>query len=99
LAKDYWYQPVVFLEYDMNGDFPTRSSRWQAAYGGGFTGTPWIMVDSGNQISHGWVDFYTVYKGMVDVSLPRPPQAAMLVSTWLRTARIHLPSKQVTWRG
>jgi hypothetical protein len=43
LAKDYWDQPVVFLEYDMNGDFPTRSSRWQAAYGGGFTGTPWII--------------------------------------------------------
>jgi hypothetical protein len=33
------------------------------------------MVDSGHQISSGYLDFHTVYKGMIDAELSRPPQA------------------------
>ena len=33
------------------------------------------MVDSGDLISNGYVDFYDTYKAMVDAALARPPQA------------------------
>lgn len=82
MAKDYDDFPVVFLEYDYDGDFPTRIQRWDAAYGGGNPLTPWIMVDSGNQYTSGPVDYYTVYSAMVDNSLVRPPQAAVEASAW-----------------
>jgi hypothetical protein len=82
LAKDYLGHPVVFLEYDVNADFSSRSSRWWAAYGGNYATYPFVMVDSGNQISNGPVDFYNVYKGMVDASLDRSPQAAIEAYTW-----------------
>jgi hypothetical protein len=42
-----------------------------------------VMVDSGNQISSGYVDFYTVYKNMVDTALARPAQAE-IQAYWLR---------------
>jgi len=43
------------------------------------------MVDSGNQISNGYVNFYNVYKTMVDNALARPPQADIQAYCW-RTA-------------
>jgi len=73
---------VVFLEYDVNADFSTRSSRWWAAYGGGYVSYPYIMVDSGNQYSSGPVNFYAIYKEMVDNSLLRSPQAAIEAYAW-----------------
>ncbi len=45
------------------------------AYGGSSVTLPMIMVDSGHQISYGYLDFHTVYQGMVDAALARPPQA------------------------
>ena len=33
------------------------------------------MIDSGNRISTGYLDFYPVYKAMVDTALSRPAQA------------------------
>jgi len=41
------------------------------------------MVDSGNQITHGYEDFYNVYKAMVDTALARPAQAD-ITATWQR---------------
>ena len=41
------------------------------------------MVDSGNQITHGYEDFYNVYKAMVDTALARPAQADV-TATWQR---------------
>lgn len=41
------------------------------------------MVDSGNQITHGYEDFYNVYKAMVDIALARPAQAD-ITATWQR---------------
>jgi hypothetical protein len=40
------------------------------------------MVDSGNQISNGWQDFYSVYQAMVDASLLRPPKAEIQAYWW-----------------
>jgi hypothetical protein len=40
------------------------------------------MVDSGNQYSSGPVNFYAIYKEMVDNSLLRPAQAAIEAYAW-----------------
>ena len=40
------------------------------------------MVDSGNQISSGYVDFYNVYKSLVDTALARPAQAEIQAYWW-----------------
>jgi hypothetical protein len=40
------------------------------------------MVSSGNQTSNGWVDFYNVYKAMVETELARPPQAEIQAYWW-----------------
>jgi hypothetical protein len=40
------------------------------------------MVDSGNQISSGYVGFYNVYKAMVDAALARPVQAEIQAHWW-----------------
>ena len=40
------------------------------------------MVDSGNQISSGYVGFYNVYKTMVDAALARPVQAEIQAHWW-----------------
>jgi hypothetical protein len=95
LAKEYAGQPVVFLEHNVDSPPPTRYDRWWAAYTGGSVYVPLIMVDSGNQISNGWVDFYGVYKGMVDAELARPPQALVLAYWWRTGDRVHF-SVQVT---
>ncbi len=69
-------KPVVFLEQDVDTPVDSsRRSRWWAAFGTGSVTLPLVMVDSGNQISNGFEDFYTKYKAMVDASLARPPQA------------------------
>jgi hypothetical protein len=61
LAQDYAGRPVVFLEHPVDSAPPSRYGRWWAAYSsGGTVGLPLIMLDSGNQISNGWLDFYNV---------------------------------------
>jgi len=40
------------------------------------------MVDSGNQINNGYVDFYSAYKAMVDAALARPAQAEIQAYWW-----------------
>jgi len=84
LAQDYAGQPVIFLEYDVDNAPSSRNSRFWAAHGGGSVTLPEVMVDSGNQISSGYVDFYNVYKGMVDIALGRQAQAD-IKTYWLRT--------------
>ncbi len=83
LATDYAGQPVVFLEYDIDNAPYSRYGRWWAAYGGGGSVyLPLIMVDSGHQISNGYLNFYNVYKAMVDTELARPPQAEIQAQWW-----------------
>ncbi|MFZ6026186.1 MAG: hypothetical protein ACOYYS_00605 [Chloroflexota bacterium] len=78
LAEDYASQPVIFIEYDVDSnDFSQRESIWWTAYGGGSVTLPMVMVDSGNQINNGYVNFASVYKGMVDAALAREAQAAI----------------------
>ena len=82
MAQDYAGLSVVFLEYNVDAAPGSRYSRWWAAFGGGQALLPLTMVDSGYQISSGYVNFYDVYKGMVDASLARPPQASIEAYTW-----------------
>jgi len=82
LAQDYAGQPVVFLEYDVDNAPYSRVSRWWAAFDGGSTTLPMVMVDSGNQISSGYVDFYDEYKAMVDRALARPARAEVQAYWW-----------------
>jgi len=69
----------VFVEQAV--DYPVdsaRKSRWWAANGyGGSVMLPLIMVDSGNQISNGYLDYETVYRGLIDSALDRAPGAAI----------------------
>ncbi len=65
----------MFLEQDVDHSLGSRQDRWWAAYTGGTPYLPLVMVDSGHRISTGSVDFYNVYKGMVDAELTRAPGA------------------------
>jgi hypothetical protein len=82
LAQEYADQNVVFLEYYVNADFGSRVNRWWAAFGGGQAYLPLVMVDSGNQITNGYEDFYKIYKDMVDASVVRLAQATLEAYTW-----------------
>ncbi len=66
---------MLFLEQDVDHSLGSRQDRWWAAYTGGGPYLPLIMVDSGHGISTGFVDFYNVYKGMIDAELTRAPGA------------------------
>jgi len=82
LADDYAGQPVLFLEtkVDVNYSDPLylRQYRWWNAHGGGSITLPMTMVDSGHEISNGYLDdFNGVYSAMVDGSLARPPLAQL----------------------
>ncbi len=78
LAGEYGSSPVYFLEYPADGAPANRYGRWWAAYGGSSSVyLPLLMTDSGNQISNGSVDFYNVYKTMVDTAAARPAKAAV----------------------
>ncbi len=81
LAQDYAGQLVVFLEYDVDDSISfARAGRWWSAYGGGSVTLPMVMVDSGNQISNGYEDFYATYSSMVDASMARDAQANIIAS-------------------
>ena len=60
----------------------SRNSRFWAAHGGDSVTLPEIIVDSGHQHTNGYEDFYSVYKGMVDAELTRPPQATVDALWW-----------------
>jgi hypothetical protein len=76
LAQDYAALPVVMLEQNVDSTVGMRYDRWWAAYGGGGSVyLPLVMADSGHQYSSGYVSFYTVYKGLIDAELSRPPGA------------------------
>ncbi len=66
---------MLFLEQDVDRSLGSRQDRWWAAYAGSSPYLPLIMADSGHRISSGFVDFYNVYKGMVDAELTRAPGA------------------------
>jgi hypothetical protein len=80
LAVEFSDDPVVFLEYDVDDPPGDRISRWWAAWGGGGSVIlPLVMVDSGNQISNGYVSFYQRYRAMVEDALQRPARARLEV--------------------
>lgn len=74
---------MLFLEYDVDEDSGDRISRWYYAYeGDGLVMLPLTVVDSGVKISYGRVDFYPVYKDMVETALARPAEADVVAHWW-----------------
>jgi len=88
LAQEYAGQPVVFLEYDVDDAPDSRYVRWWAASGAGTATLPLVMVDSGNQYTGGYLDFHTVYGGMVDTALTRPAQVDIQAYWWRTGNRV-----------
>ncbi len=74
---------ALLLEYDYD-QFPSgRVDRWWAARsGGGTVYLPLVMVGSGFRITSGPVDYYSVYRTMLNAELARPPDAR--VEAWSR---------------
>lgn len=70
--------PVVFIEQVVDNpiDSSRRSVWWPAYSAGGSVALPLIMVDSGEQISNGYLDFEAVYKYMLETALSRAPGVA-----------------------
>lgn len=60
----------------------SRNSRFWAAFGGTSVYLPEIIVDSGHQYSSGYLDFYNVYKAMIDTELARPPETEIEALWW-----------------
>ncbi|HEY73202.1 MAG TPA: DUF11 domain-containing protein [Thermoflexia bacterium] len=81
MASDYAVQPVLFMEYDINGVNPySRYGRYWAASDG--TTLPFIIVDSGHQVHNAWYpNLYDIYKDMVDAELARAPEAEITASS------------------
>jgi hypothetical protein len=78
LKNDYQSQNVLIIEQDVDAAVGNRIERWFAAYGlPGTVYLPLMMVDSGNRISTGAVDYSTVYTAMIEHSLDRPAAARM----------------------
>ncbi len=78
LAEEFADSPVYFLEYPVDSAPSGRYNRWWAAYAGSSSVyLPLIMVDSGSQISNGPVDFYNVYRSMVNTALARSAKATI----------------------
>ncbi len=65
---------AVLLEYDYDEFLEGRQDRFWAT-GVSADYLPLMMVGSGFRTSHGVVDFDTVYRGMIDAELARPPRA------------------------
>jgi hypothetical protein len=84
-------QPVVFIEQNADAPLGSRYNRWWAAHGsGGSVYLPLIMIDSGNQISNGYLGSgaHDTYKAMVDTALARPPLASIQAASWRVGKRI-----------
>lgn len=78
-------EPVLFLEqyvHTISPVYPTRYYRWWTAYGSGDTVYyPMVMIDSGNQISSGPLDYATAYKSIIDSSLIRNPKGSITATS------------------
>ena len=51
------------------------------------------MVDSGQQISNGYVDFYNVYKSMVEAEVTRPAEAEIEAHAWREDNKVRFSIK------
>lgn len=89
LADEYSNKPVVFLEHDVDNAAALRYNRWWNAYTGtGPMTLPLVMVDSGQQISNGYVNFYNVYKSMVETEMNRPAEADVEAYAWREADKV-----------
>jgi hypothetical protein len=73
---------VVFLIYHLATAPASRSNTWWDSYNlirreGAFVSEPMVMVDSGNQVFNGPVEYETYYKKMISASARRNPQAVI----------------------
>lgn len=82
LKADYEDQNVLFINQNVDAPHGGRVDRWFQGYGlPGDVYLPITMVDSGNDVSSGEIDFIDVYSEMVDTSLEREPNALMTVTS------------------
>ena len=82
LAADYAGAPVVFLEHPINNAPLTRISRFYLA--SSVTAVPpLVMIDSGDQVTDGILNYFSEYKSMVDRALIRAPLVDVQ-ATWRR---------------
>jgi len=73
---------VLFIDQNVDAPLGGRVDRWFDGYGlPGTVYLPLAMTDSGHDISTGSVNYTSVYSGMVDTSLQRPPNAQMTVTS------------------
>lgn len=85
---------MIFLKYNVDEDSGDRLSRWYAAHeGDDLIMLPLVMVDSGLKISNGWIDFYPVYKDMVETALARPPEADIVAHWWRSGDRVEVVAR------
>ena len=71
---------MIFLEEDVDAPPEGRLTRWFEGYNQpGDVYLPLVMVDSGDQVSNGDVDFDDVYSDLIDTSMARPAAARMAV--------------------
>jgi hypothetical protein len=82
LANEYAGSPIVFLEHPVTDPPLSRFSRYLSASVS--TIPPMVMIDSGNQVSSGIMNYYSVYKSLVDQALTRPPRGG-IQATWKRS--------------
>jgi len=84
-------QPVVFLEQNVDAPLGNRIGRWWATHGPGSVSLPLVMVDSGQQISNGYLgsSAHDTYQAMVDAELARPPLALLEAIGWRLGNRMH----------
>ncbi len=89
MANEYSNKPVVFLEHDIDDAAVMRYNRWWNAYTGtGSAVLPFVMLDSGQQISNGWVDFYKIYKSMVENEINRPAKGEITAYAWREADKV-----------
>lgn len=95
MANEYAAQPAVFLEQPVDSPMGDRYDRWWAAYGSGSGSVylPLVMVDSGNRISCGPVDFYNEYKSMINAEVARPPGAELEATFRIEANRMRFSAR------
>jgi len=82
MIKEYAGQPVLFLEQSADHSLGNRFQRWQKRYNRNDSAAlPFTMVDSGQQISCGPMEFKSAFRGIVNDSMARAVPARLTAET------------------
>ncbi len=82
MVKEYAGRPVLFLEQHADRSLGNRFQRWQKKYNRKDSAAlPFVMVDSGEELSAGPVTYASAFRGMLDRAMARPAPAALTGET------------------